>query len=113
MTEDQFQRSVIDLAHLLGWRVAHFRPAKTRHGWRTPVQADGAGFPDMVLCHPRHGVLYRELKSHTGQLSAYQVEWLEALRSAGADAGVWRPSNFARLADELQGKPTSALEITA
>lgn len=44
-TEIQWQAQVIELAHILGWTVAHFRPALTKHGWRTPVQADGAGFP--------------------------------------------------------------------
>lgn len=43
--ERQWQAQVIELARILGWRVAHFRPALTKHGWRTPVQADGAGFP--------------------------------------------------------------------
>jgi hypothetical protein len=28
---------VIELAKLRGWRTAHFRPARTAHGWRTAV----------------------------------------------------------------------------
>lgn len=36
VTEAQFQAAVVDLARLAGWRVAHFRPARTSHGWATP-----------------------------------------------------------------------------
>jgi hypothetical protein len=55
---------VIEAAHVYGWRCAHFRPARTRHGWRTAVAADGAGFPDLVLIHPgRREIIARELKA--------------------------------------------------
>jgi hypothetical protein len=46
LSEAAFTDAVIELARLGGWRVAHFRPARTASGWRTPVQGDGAGFPD-------------------------------------------------------------------
>ena len=86
MTEAEFQKQVIDAAHLFGWRVAHFRPARTAHGWRTPVAADGAGFPDLVLVR-NHQLIFAELKTDTGKLSDAQRGWLEALpRSV-----VWRP----------------------
>jgi hypothetical protein len=45
-----------------GWRAAHFRPARTAKGWRTPVAADGAGFPDLVLVR-RTRIVAAELKS--------------------------------------------------
>lgn len=64
-TEAMFQIEIIELARILGWRVAHFRPAQTRHGWRTPVAADGKGFPDLVLVRER--VIYAELKVGTAQ----------------------------------------------
>jgi hypothetical protein len=48
ITEAAFLRQVLDLAKLRGWRTAHFRPAQTSRGWRTAVQGDGAGFPDLV-----------------------------------------------------------------
>ena len=53
MSERELQDAVIQLARLLGWRVAHFRPAMTTRGWRTPVSADGAGFPDLGGGHPK------------------------------------------------------------
>lgn len=92
MTEAQLQAAVLELARLLGWRVAHFRPARTVTGWRTPVAADGAGFPD--LCLVRERVLFRELKAERGAPSSEQLAWLDALTAAGADAGIWRPSDW-------------------
>ena len=101
MTEAQFQRSVIELAQLNGWKVAHFRPAQNGKGaWRTPVAADGAGFPDLVLVRDR--VIFAELKTNTGRVSPAQREWLDALTRAGANTHkaasvetvVWRPEDW-------------------
>jgi hypothetical protein len=55
--EQSFQSVVIEVARLTGWRVAHFRAARTAHGWRTPVTADGAGWPDLVPFSARSAVL--------------------------------------------------------
>lgn len=99
VTEREFQKTVIEMARALGWVVAHFRPAKTSKGWRTPVQADGAGFPDLVLCKKR--VLYRELKTDLGRLTQAQREWISRLNLAGADAKVWRPRDWPEIEMEL------------
>lgn len=101
-TESEFQSAVIDLAQTFGWLVAHFRPARTAHGWRTPVTADGAGFPDLVLVHPgTHPgggrVLFRELKADRGKITAQQAAWLSMLDAAGADACVWQPWEWPRI----------------
>lgn len=90
--EEQFFAQVIQLAHIFGWRVAHFRPAMTKWGWRTAVSADGAGFPDCVFVRER--VIYAELKSKTGQLTAEQYEWLEGLAGAGQEVYLWRPDDM-------------------
>lgn len=92
MTERELQSGVVELARILGWRVAHFRPAMTKHGWRTPVQADGACFPDVVLVRDR--VLFAELKAGRNRLSPEQAAWLEALREAGAEAHVWTDADW-------------------
>ena len=92
MTEQELSDSVVDLAHLFAWRVAHFRAARTTHGWRTPVSADGAGFPDLVLVRER--VLFVELKSARGQLSVDQQDWMFALGNAGAEKHIWRPVHW-------------------
>jgi len=94
MSEDDLLVAVLDLAKTLGVRSAHFRPAQTQTGrWVTAVQGDGKGFPDLVLV-ASGGVLFRELKSAKGSLSAEQRAWLDALAGAGADAAVWRPADL-------------------
>jgi len=94
MYEADLQKGVIDVARILGYRVAHFRPAQTKHGWRTPVAADGAGFPD--LCIVGHGrLIFAELKCGKNVLSAEQAQWLEALRAGGQEAYVWTDGDWA------------------
>ena len=94
-SEREFSDSVAEVAHLYGWRIAHFRPARTVHGWRTPAQYDGAGFPDCVLVQPVRGLTwFRELKAGKGRLNAAQQDWRNWLNSAGANFDVWRPADF-------------------
>lgn len=100
-TERGFQGAVVDLARLTGWRVAHFRPAQTALGWRTPVEADGQGFPDLVLVRER--VLWRELKADRGRLTAEQRAWISALAAAGEDVAVWRPRDWPVVVATLAG----------
>jgi len=91
MSEKALQTCVIDTARILGWRVAHFRSVPVKRGprvvWETPVQADGAGFPDLVLVRER--VLWLELKVGANTLSQSQAEWARALRDAGEEFYVW------------------------
>lgn len=88
MTEAELQAAVIDLAHCYGWKVAHFRPARTENGWRTPVGADGKGFPDLVIAKQDH-LIIAELKSERGRLTASQQSWIDAL-----DATIWTPADW-------------------
>lgn len=105
MSEAQFQSSVIEVAHLGGWLIAHFRAAKTSKGWRTPVGADGAGWPDLVLVHPkRQAVLFRELKTDDGRLRPEQEAWRDVLTAAGADWACWRPGDLDAIAETLTGR---------
>jgi hypothetical protein len=102
--ERDFQTYVIDLATVNQWRIAHFRKAQTARGrWITPVAADGAGFPDLVLVRDR--IIYAELKTNTGKLGPAQIAWGQALTRAGAEYYVWRP----RDADEVQAVLTHRL----
>jgi hypothetical protein len=95
-----FTSQVIDLARLLRRRFSHFRPARTAHGWETPIQGDGRGFSDLVLV--RVCVILAELKSRTGRVSADQQAWLEAGQTAGAEAYVSRPADLTTIADVLR-----------
>ncbi len=91
MSEKALLGCVIDTARIFGWRVAHFRSVPVKRGprvvWETPVQGDGAGFPDLVLV--RESVLWIELKVGANTLSSAQVEWIRALDRAGAEHYVW------------------------
>ena len=100
MNEATFQRQVINMAQLFGWKVSHFRPAMTSKGWRTPVSADGQGWPDLVLVRER--VLFRELKTDKGKATRHQLAWIEALDAAGQDAAVWRPRDWDSIEAELR-----------
>lgn len=97
MTEAELQACVLDLAKVMHWRVAHFRQALTAKGWRTPVSADGAGFPDLVLAAPcRHDAIYSqvlfvELKGSGGKVTSAQREWLDLL---APNAAVWTPKEW-------------------
>lgn len=106
MTEMEFQRQVTDLATIFGWSWAHFRPAQTAKGWRTPVSGPlGKGFPDLILVRERdRRLIFAELKADKGRLTDEQAAVLSALGELeGPDRGpletqvqvvVWRPVDF-------------------
>jgi hypothetical protein len=100
--EKDFQRAVIDLARLTGWRVHHTRPALTRRGrWLTPIQGD-AGFPDLVLVRAGR-VIFAELKRVGGKPTPAQRAWLEALQAcAGVEVYLWTPNDWDAIIDALQ-----------
>lgn len=99
MTEADLLAATIDLARLHGWRTIHVRPARTTQSWRTPVQGDGKGFPDLLMVRGDR-LLAVELKSSVdARLRPEQVAWLDALRRAGAETAVWYPNHWP---DEIQ-----------
>lgn len=97
MSEDDFQTSVMDYAHVHHWRVCHVRPCRTSKGWRTAIQGD-PGLPDLILA--RNGVvLLAEIKSATGGFQPGQREWLEA---AGENGFLWRPADWPTVMEVLR-----------
>ena len=76
-SEAEFQRSVIELAELLGWTAYH--------PWIS-VRSAG-GYPDLTLVRDR--VVWAELKRAGGKLSPAQVQWRSLLERAGAEIYVW------------------------
>lgn len=80
---------VIDLCDELGWRCIHIRPAQTEKGWRTPVQGDGKGWPDIVAVRGIRMVV-AELKHGRNKPTPEQELWLEAFRQVGAEVFVWQ-----------------------
>lgn len=86
MLETPFRDSVvIPMAKRFGW-LCYF----TYRSTRSP-----AGFPDLVLCRER--VIYAELKSADGEVTAEQHKWLTALSAAGQECYVWRPEDWAEI----------------
>jgi len=92
MTEADLTGTIVDAAGLLGYRVVHFRPARTARGWRTPVQGD-IGFPDLVVARPGR-VFALELKAAGGRLGEGQAEWLRALDGGLVDARLVYPDDL-------------------
>lgn len=96
--ERMFQASVLTVARVNGWHVAHFHDSRRqvvdRHGRRAFVgDAAAAGFPDMVLARgPR--LVFAELKSANGKVTTTQRAWLWALAATGAEVHIWYPENW-------------------
>lgn len=101
MSEEDLLRACVDLAQLFGILVHHSRPAWTGKGWRTAIVGH-KGLPDLIVAG-RRGVLYRELKSTRGRLTAEQITWGDRLTLAGSDFAVWRPHDWPdRIRTELE-----------
>ncbi|HEY8868928.1 MAG TPA: VRR-NUC domain-containing protein [Candidatus Dormibacteraeota bacterium] len=103
VSERDFMGQVMELAALLGWRRAHFRPARTAHGWVTPVSGDGAGFPDLLLVRSRDGrAIAAELKAGTAKPTPAQEAWLGDLAACGLEVHVWRPTDWDAVVEALR-----------
>jgi len=84
MTEAEFQKQVIALAHGLGLAVFH----------STDSRRDiGKGYPDLTIVSPG-GVLFAELKTEFGRLSSEQTRWRYKLLAAGQQYRVWTPEDM-------------------
>jgi hypothetical protein len=98
--EENFMGQVTRLAEFMGWKWVHFRPARTRHGWRTPVSGPlGKGWPDLILIRARdHRLLFIELKAEKGKIEeeqAWLIAWLnDAFDGTTVEAHLWRPQDF-------------------
>jgi hypothetical protein len=98
-SEAIFQDQVIRIAKMQGWLIFHASPKMVRPGvWRS----DGRGFPDLVLVHKGgRGIIYAELKTDLGRLSEHQLDWGEAILTAGGEYHVWRPQHLQAIAERL------------
>ena len=96
LSEAALQRTIIEAGQWYGFLVAHFRPAQTARGWRTPVEGD-AGFPDVVLARNGRAFAF-ELKSERGRLTPEQEAWGDELTGprgvSTLDYAVIRPSQL-------------------
>jgi hypothetical protein len=112
MTESEFSDAVVDLAHTFGWTVAAFRPARTQHGWRTPVRYDAKGWPDLTLVGgPHDQILFAELKAGHNRPDPDQQQWLDRLNRC-ARAFVWWPTDSDRIATVLSAGRVTEWSLT-
>jgi VRR-NUC domain len=112
ITETAFLAQVLQVAEMYGWEGAHFRPALTGRGWRTPVQGSlGKGWPDLVLIRGTR-LVFAELKRDGAKLSPDQDRVLELLRglrlllpglgAIGPEVYVWHPADFDNIIEILR-----------
>ena len=87
--ERDFQRTVIELAEICGWRSYHVANVKGRLRARSSI-----GFPDLVLT--RDGcMIAAELKRAGRDPTDAQRQWLHALGLVpGVTAVCWRPADW-------------------
>lgn len=102
LSEADFQQRVIDLARGLGWAVGHLRRVRVQRAdgstyFETPVAADGAGLPDLLLVRDR--LVWAELKSDDPrrQLDPPQEAWRDRFRRAGVEWHLWRPAMWVEI----------------
>jgi hypothetical protein len=80
----KLQAAAIELAHQRGYIVAHFTAVTDSRGFsRTPVGADGKGFPDLLLVGKK--VVAIEVKGTGDSLRPEQKVWLQAFEDAGVE----------------------------
>lgn len=91
-SEAQYSDRIVQWAKINGWLVYH-----TFYSGRSQQ-----GFPDLTLV--RWGrLVFIEVKSETGRLSASQQQWIALLDSVeGISAVVARPSNWEFIASLLK-----------
>lgn len=84
ITEKEFQTSVLMFADLRGWSTYHTFDSRR----------SAPGFPDLVMVRD-HDLIFAELKSEAGRVTATQADWLERLHVVNAvHARLWRPSSW-------------------
>jgi len=106
MQEKDWQRTLVDLLRLYGWRVCEFRKARIKKDgqdvYRTPFGADGKGMTDLIAIKPPR-VAFIENKTERGRLSPEQIIWRELLTACpGVEYYLAKPSDFEQLKEVLR-----------
>lgn len=108
MSEKAFQKQVIQLAKMSGWKVHHqLVPYVMRRGKPVALTEEGTdpGVPDLLLCHPvRCVTLHVELKTEKGTLSKEQIAWRDALIAAKGIYYLWRPRDWEMIVRVIGGR---------
>ena len=88
-TEKDFQAQVVEMAQDMGWLVYH--PYDSRNSQK--------GYPDLTMVR-KERVIWAELKSEYGAVTAEQRLWLDALPTG--QVFVWRPSDWDTIVETLR-----------
>jgi RecJ-like exonuclease len=111
ISEEQFLKQVMQLAKLRGWKTAHFRPAREKckpcrgtgkvlggkcpmckgsgDSWRTAVQGDGKGWPDLVLTKKGRMIVAELKRSRKECPTDEQYQWLQEFEWIAEAAPAW------------------------
>lgn len=110
-SEKQFQDWIVGMAKANGWLVAHFRGVRVQRKdgatrWQTPVDVDGAGFPDLILLHvARKAMMALEAKVKPNTPTAAQEAWIAAFAAIpSCTAAVVYPSDWEWVQGHLAGR---------
>lgn len=91
MTEKQWHELVVRLATYCQWTHMHVYDSRR----------SDPGWPDLVLCRPPE-LIFAELKTDRGRVTAAQQEWLDRLAACGMEVYVWRPRDLDAIHRRLQ-----------
>ena len=92
LTERDLREQIRDLCKLFGWQF--WFCWTSLHSPR--------GMTDLILCRPPR-LIFAELKSDTGKLTASQQEWADLLRAClGVEYYCWKPSDFQEIVSKLR-----------
>ena len=97
-SEHHFLARILALAKQHGWLSYHTHDSRK----------SAPGFPDIVVVKPpsvhhKEGrLVFAELKTRTGKLTAAQHQWISILHTVqGIDCYVWRPQDWDTIVDIL------------
>ena len=103
-SEAHFQKHVITLAKMNGWEVFHQGDMR--------YILSGVGYPDLTLISQRESrVIFAELKTSSGKVSAEQVRYAAVISSLGilgVEYKLWRPGHIKQIEKTLKGTPDPA-----
>jgi hypothetical protein len=91
MSESDWSTRLTDYCEFLGLKWFHSGDSR---------RDSTAGWPDLVIVGRQ--IIYVELKRENGKVKSEQVEWLKALRDAGGEVHIWRPSDWSFAAKRLR-----------
>jgi hypothetical protein len=98
MSEDDWQKRVMDFMRLHRWRVVHIRNVRVDGRWRVPYQGDG-GLLDLIAARDDRVILVELKADKPAPFKPGQREWLAA---AGVNGYCWQPSDWPEVQEVLR-----------